>query len=370
MPPGRRPADEHRRVLRCRLDRLRWPGTSTRRSGCCGWPTPRSTAPSGPGCAGRWSRVRPRRASTWTRPACDRRAPPRQGLGAGSRRPSSPASRCSTTSPGPMPQARLEAVAEHLSNLVDAGWLVGVRGARGRPQLITAASSVHRSGDAADERQAEQSKIGAVFELADFPATERAVREAASFAVEIGVPRQRPRARSRRWSSPATARVSAPAPPARRHRLAGRGVRRLPHLPAARLRAGAARPRGGRRRGGSRPGRAHRRTGRPGSRRSQGDRRRCRRRTLGSPASASPRTRGEACRRSSRRSTTRSRSTRRRPSCGPGSSRAAPPSTTRPTPPRASSSPASGCGCWSTRARSSRTASSPTSPPRICPPTV
>ncbi len=46
---------------------------------------------------------------------------------------------------------------------------------------------MHRSGDAADARQAEQSKIGAVFDLADFPATERAVRDAASFAVEIGM---------------------------------------------------------------------------------------------------------------------------------------------------------------------------------------
>ncbi len=84
-------------------------------------------------------------------------------------------------------QTRLEAVAEHLANLIDAGgwWVSEAPG--GGPQLVTVATSVHRSGDPADERQAEQSKIGAVFELADFPATERAVRDAASFAVEIGM---------------------------------------------------------------------------------------------------------------------------------------------------------------------------------------
>jgi hypothetical protein len=46
---------------------------------------------------------------------------------------------------------------------------------------------VQRSGDQSDERFAEQAKLGAVFDLRDFPVTERAVRDASSFAVELGV---------------------------------------------------------------------------------------------------------------------------------------------------------------------------------------
>jgi diguanylate cyclase (GGDEF)-like protein len=88
---------------------------------------------------------------------------------------------------GTDPQTRLEAIAEHVSTLVDAGgWWVSEAPGCGS-QLVTMATSVHRSGDLAHARQAEQSKIGAVFDLAEFPATERAVRNAASFAVEIGL---------------------------------------------------------------------------------------------------------------------------------------------------------------------------------------
>ena len=111
---------------------------------------------------------------------------PRPGLGAGpgdARVRARPARRPHRRRP-PDPARGGRRAPRHL---VDAGgwWVSEAPG--GGPQLITVATSVHRSGDPADARQAEQSKIGAVFDLAEFPATERAVRDAASFAVEIGL---------------------------------------------------------------------------------------------------------------------------------------------------------------------------------------
>ena len=155
---------------------------------------------------------------------------------------------------------RLEAVAEHVAHLVDAGgwWVSEAPG--GGPNLISIASSVQRSGDQSDERFAEQAKIGAVFDLRDFPVTERAVRDASSFAVELGV--------QGNDQDEETALVIAGLPRGhrrrchrRRLRLADRGVRRHPDLAPGRLRAGPARARGGGRRRRGRPGGTHRRTG-------------------------------------------------------------------------------------------------------------
>ena len=56
------------------------------------------------------------------------------------------------------------------------------------PELVTVSSSVQRAGDPSDARFDQQNQVGAVFQLAAFPATERAVLCAASFAVELGVP--------------------------------------------------------------------------------------------------------------------------------------------------------------------------------------
>ena len=83
---------------------------------------------------------------------------------------------------------RLEAVAAHLLSVADAaGWWVS-EAPGGGPELITVSSSVQRAGDPSDARFAQQNQVGAVFQLAAFPATERAVQGAASFAVELGVP--------------------------------------------------------------------------------------------------------------------------------------------------------------------------------------
>ena len=89
--------------------------------------------------------------------------------------------------PGATTLSRLEAVAEHVSHLTDAGgwWVSEAPG--GGPDLVSVASSVQRSGDPSDERMAEQAKLGAVFDMRDFPVTERAVRDASSFGVELGV---------------------------------------------------------------------------------------------------------------------------------------------------------------------------------------
>jgi diguanylate cyclase (GGDEF)-like protein len=89
--------------------------------------------------------------------------------------------------PGADPLIRLEAVAEHVAHIVDAGgWWISEASRDGR-RLVTVATSVQRSGDPADARFAEHSKVGAVFDLADFPVSASAVREAGSFAVEMGV---------------------------------------------------------------------------------------------------------------------------------------------------------------------------------------
>jgi diguanylate cyclase (GGDEF)-like protein len=86
------------------------------------------------------------------------------------------------------PRERLEAVAGHLVAVADAaGWWVS-EAPGGGPELVTVSSSVQRAGDPSDARFAQHNRVGAVFELADFPATERAVLGAASFAVELGVP--------------------------------------------------------------------------------------------------------------------------------------------------------------------------------------
>jgi diguanylate cyclase (GGDEF)-like protein len=86
------------------------------------------------------------------------------------------------------PRERLEAVASHLVAVADAsGWWVSQAPGAG-PELITVSTSVQRTGDPSDDRFAEHNRVGAVFQLAAFPATERAVLGATSFAVELGVP--------------------------------------------------------------------------------------------------------------------------------------------------------------------------------------
>ena len=190
VPAGRRAADEHRGVLRRGLDRLVGRARATRRCGCSGWPTPRSTAPSGPGCAGRSSRAGSRPGRTSTPPANDRRSRRSHGGGARCPRPSTPGSRCWTGSTEPGRETRLEAVADHLVLLARRGRLVGVarRPAAGRAGQVS--SSVQRAGE---HRRtpgiAQHSQVGSGVRAAP-PSRPPSAPScgAASFAVELGVP--------------------------------------------------------------------------------------------------------------------------------------------------------------------------------------
>ena len=86
------------------------------------------------------------------------------------------------------PQARVEAVADHLLLVVDgpAWWVSYV--APGSDLLVGVSSSVQRFGDEIDEEGVAQGLPGATFPLADFPVTAAAVRDAGAFRVELGAP--------------------------------------------------------------------------------------------------------------------------------------------------------------------------------------
>ncbi len=84
------------------------------------------------------------------------------------------------------PQARVEAVADHLLLLVDgAAWWVSYV-APGSDLLVGVSSSVQRFGEDIDEHGIAQGLPGATFDLDDFPASAAAIRQAGSFRVELG----------------------------------------------------------------------------------------------------------------------------------------------------------------------------------------
>jgi diguanylate cyclase (GGDEF)-like protein len=84
------------------------------------------------------------------------------------------------------PQARVEAVADHLLLLVDgAAWWVSYV-APASDLLVGVSSSVQRFGEDIDEHGVAQGLPGATFHLDDFPASAVAIRQAGSFRVEIG----------------------------------------------------------------------------------------------------------------------------------------------------------------------------------------
>ena len=86
------------------------------------------------------------------------------------------------------PQARAEAVADHLLLVVDgAAWWVS-HVAPGSDQLVGLSSSVQRFGEEIDEQGVAQGLPGAIFDLDEFPATAAAVRQAGAFRVELGWP--------------------------------------------------------------------------------------------------------------------------------------------------------------------------------------
>jgi diguanylate cyclase (GGDEF)-like protein len=84
------------------------------------------------------------------------------------------------------PQARVEAVADHLLLLVDgaAWWVSYVE--PGSDLLVGVSNSVQRFGEDVDEHGIAQGLPGATFDLDDFPASAAAIRQAGSFRVELG----------------------------------------------------------------------------------------------------------------------------------------------------------------------------------------
>ena len=89
---------------------------------------------------------------------------------------------------GSSAQARLEAVAEHVRDLLDAAawWVSSV--APGSDELLTVSSSMQRVADVAPGTQESFAVPGTVFDLRDYPLTHRAIDEAGSFFVELGMP--------------------------------------------------------------------------------------------------------------------------------------------------------------------------------------
>jgi diguanylate cyclase (GGDEF)-like protein len=88
--------------------------------------------------------------------------------------------------PAQSAQARLEAVADHVRDLLDAaGWFLSHADA-GSEDLVTAGTSVQRASEAPDG--AGLAVIGEVFDLRAYPVTRRSIEEAGSFFVEAGMP--------------------------------------------------------------------------------------------------------------------------------------------------------------------------------------
>lgn len=85
-------------------------------------------------------------------------------------------------------RARLERVADHLRDLLDAAawWLSSV--GPGGHDLVTLSSSVQRLAQQAPGTSDEFGMLGQVFDLRDYPITRRAIEEAGSFFVEVGMP--------------------------------------------------------------------------------------------------------------------------------------------------------------------------------------
>jgi diguanylate cyclase (GGDEF)-like protein len=83
-------------------------------------------------------------------------------------------------------QTRLEAVGDHVLLILDgaAWWISQV--APGTAALVSMSSSVQRLAGQRDELGVAQSQIGAVFDLAHFPATRAAIQDASCFLVELG----------------------------------------------------------------------------------------------------------------------------------------------------------------------------------------
>lgn len=83
---------------------------------------------------------------------------------------------------------RLERVAEHVRELLDAAawWLSTVE--EGSDRLVTVATSVQRLAAPIGDDGSEFAPVGDAFDLRDYPVTRRAIEQSGSFFVEAGMP--------------------------------------------------------------------------------------------------------------------------------------------------------------------------------------
>ena len=247
VPPGRRPADEHRRLLRGRLHRLA--RRARRHAGAAAPAGRRRAVPRQAGRAALAGGGRPGGGRRERRPVRhDRRR--RRGR---SRRavPETLESGLALLDAlhGADAQTRLEAVADHVLHLVDAGgwWVSEAPG--GGPDLIIGGqlgAALRRPVRRAAGRAGEDRRRLRPRATSRPPSARCATPR--SFAVELGVHGNDPDEESALVIAGYRA-VHRRRRDRGRHRLAGRGLRRHHDPAAGRLRAGAARPRGGRRRG-------------------------------------------------------------------------------------------------------------------------
>jgi diguanylate cyclase (GGDEF)-like protein len=90
--------------------------------------------------------------------------------------------------PAASTRERLERVADHIRDLLDAaGWWLSSVG-RGQDDLVTVSSSVQRLAQPPPGTSEAFAAVGTVYDLRQFPMTRRALEEAGSFFVEVGMP--------------------------------------------------------------------------------------------------------------------------------------------------------------------------------------
>ncbi len=85
-------------------------------------------------------------------------------------------------------QARLEQIADHVLDILDAAawWLSAV--APGKDDLVAVSTSVQRAAEPVSGVPEGFAEVGSIFDLREYPLTRHAIDTAGSFVVEVGMP--------------------------------------------------------------------------------------------------------------------------------------------------------------------------------------